>query len=294
MKSGTGSIACLILTAAGWAVLAGAFPIGTAGAQEATAVTTDPGMEYHPRWSPDGTRLAFTARRDGEPVLATMRPDGGDVEVILSGRPGDLHLTWCPDGDRIIFDARPEGSYAVFFLLELATGAVQPLTGGENRGFHPSCSPVGDRIVCSDGDRLHLLTFPEGVSTPLTGGSFGDIHPAFSPDGATVVYTSERFGNPDLFLIPTAGGEPRRLTDHRGNDDWARFSPDGTRIVFNSDRTGNRELWILELDGGRPIRFTHGPGNSWQADWSPDGDRIAFVSDRGGTLDIWTIAAPGR
>jgi len=270
--------ACLLLII--WVAFT---PVTRAGAQQAVQLTAEPGMEYHPRWSPDGERLAFTANRGGELLLVTMRPDGSDRRVILTGMPGDLHLTWCPDGERIIFDSRPEGSFSELYLLDLATGSVRQLTGDESGGldesggFHPACSPVTERIVYSDGGDLHLLVLNETRSMPLTTGRPGAIHPSFSPDGRSVVYTSERNGNPDLFLIPVAGGEPRRLTDDRGADDWAVFAPDGKRLIFNSDRTGNRELWILELSSGDLTLLTDGPGNSWQADWSPDGEQIAYA-----------------
>jgi dipeptidyl aminopeptidase/acylaminoacyl peptidase len=86
--------------------------------------------------------------------------------------------------------------------------------------------------------------------------------PHVSPDGKWVVYAvtdvdlASGARNSDLWLVPVAGGEPRRLTHHPKSDSRGRFSPDGARIAFVSGREGTPQAYVLELAGGEPRRVT--------------------------------------
>ncbi|MET0553606.1 MAG: S9 family peptidase, partial [Vicinamibacteria bacterium] len=86
--------------------------------------------------------------------------------------------------------------------------------------------------------------------------------PQVSPDGSQVVYvaTSVSLGgnnqNADLWLVPTAGGEPRRLTNHPLGDNRPRWSPDGKRIGFLSRRSGTPQVFAVETNGDEPRKLT--------------------------------------
>jgi dipeptidyl aminopeptidase/acylaminoacyl peptidase len=112
-----------------------------------------------------------------------------------------------------------------------------------------------------------------------------------SPDGSRVVYTISEV-SPDhrrtishLWLVPTAGGEPKRLTSDEASESTARWSPDGRLIAFYSDRDKQNGLWVVNADGTAPQLVAHiartnffltKAGESFT--WSPDSKRIAFLS----------------
>ncbi|MFO0957550.1 MAG: S9 family peptidase [Isosphaeraceae bacterium] len=108
--------------------------------------------------------------------------------------------------------------------------------------------------------------------------------PQVSPDGKLVVYTVSELNrdtgksNSDLWLVPTAGGEPRRLTTAPGADNHPRWSPDGKAIAFVSTRSGSSQIWLLPLDGGEATQLTKLPIDVDGPIWSPKGDKIAFVA----------------
>jgi TolB protein len=114
-------------------------------------------------------------------------------------------------------------------------------------------------------------------------------------DAQTIVYTSLRPGNLDVFLFDAAGGDPRRLTDHPDMDYNAVLSSDGRWVVFASDRDGGTNLYALDLiTGDEPVRLTAHPAMDDAPSLAPDGSRLAWVSTRGGNPDIWMMPfAPG-
>jgi tricorn protease len=61
-----------------------------------------------------------------------------------------------------------------------------------------------------------------------------EIFPKFSPDGKSIAFTGDYDGNTDVFVMPAAGGEPRRLTYHPGADLVLAWTPDGKKILFRS------------------------------------------------------------
>ncbi len=83
-----------------------------------------------------------------------------------------------------------------------------------------------------------------------------DIHPRFSPDGRTIAFSSDREGNMDVYLIPTAGGAVKRLTIHSADDTVVDWSPDGKeRSLRQSARRGLHGQALRCLD-----RRRHAPG----------------------------------
>jgi len=109
--------------------------------------------------------------------------------------------------------------------------------------------------------------------------------PQLSPDGSLVVYvvseldrTTEK-STTSLWLVPSAGGEPKQLTTTSGTNNHPRWGPNGKTIAFVSNRGGSSQVWLLPIDGGEPHQLTKLPIDVSGPIWSPQGDRIAFVAE---------------
>jgi Tol biopolymer transport system component len=114
-----------------------------------------------------------------------------------------------------------------------------------------------------------------------------------SPDGRQLAVSSDRRGNPDLWVLPASGGEMTQLTTDPTPDWSPRWSPNGREIAFYAYRSGNRDIWVMPARGGPARQLTFDPATDFFPSWSPGGRDIAFGSERGGEGAIWTIAAAG-
>ena len=136
--------------------------------------------------------------------------------------------------------------------------------------------------------------------TNLTNNIAEDEYPNWSPDGKKVVFTSNRDGAGDVYVMNADGGGVMRLTNTTAKEISAVWSPDGSRIVFDSERDGNRELYVMNSDGSDQTRLTFNPtADAGPVSFSPEGKRIAYarsVSDQGRgaySFDIYTMNVDG-
>jgi tricorn protease len=111
------------------------------------------------------------------------------------------------------------------------------------------------------------------AGTPARFIQYPDIH------GSTIVFTWDR----DLWSVPAAGGEARRLTTHPGMEDFARISPDGKRVAFTGQYDG-ADVYVMDITGGAPTRVTYLGQGARPVAWTPDGAKIVFRSGHENTF----------
>jgi tricorn protease len=137
---------------------------------------------------------------------------------------------------------------------------------------------AGKIAFCYLGD---VWTANEDGSNPMrvTINTALDVYPRFSPDGRWIAFSSNRFGNNDVFIVPVTGGTPRQLTFFSGGDDVVGWSRDGLHVLFRSSHNdgafpGVATLYMVPVAGGpeRPLPVDWG----YYGDFSPDGKELVF------------------
>ena len=120
----------------------------------------------------------------------------------------------------------------------------------------------------------------DGTNTVrMTDHTAREVYPRFSPDGRWIAFSSNRYGNYDVFVIPVAGGTPRRLTYHTGNDEVVGWTRDSQGIVFRAARGDGAFPSVATL---YEVPVQGGPEKALPMDWgywgsySPDGKRFVF------------------
>ena len=93
-----------------------------------------------------------------------------------------------------------------------------------------------------------------------------------SPDGTRIAFTYKG----DIYTVPTAGGEARRLTTLPSYESQPVWSPDSKRIAFASDRHGNNDIFIMDANGGPATRLTENSAGETPEAFSPDGKEVFY------------------
>jgi TolB protein len=222
-----------------------------------TQITNYKSVSLQPTVSPDGTRLAFTSYRRGNPAIF--------VHSLETGRPlpfynqvSSLVSTpeFTPDGKQLLF------SISIGGWAQIA-------------------------IANADGSNLRRLTYSRAI----------EVEPKVNPrTAAEVAFVSGRSGLPQIYRMNIEGTDARMLTDGDGYAANPAWHPDGQHLAFAWTRgyaPGNYNVFVMDVATRRFVQLTHGAGRNENPTWAPDGRHIVFCSSRTGSSQIWTMLADG-
>ena len=108
-----------------------------------------------------------------------------------------------------------------------------------------------------------------------------------------IIFSSDRDGNREIYVMLSDGTVQTRLTSNPAHDTDAVLSADGTKIAFSSDRDGDAEIYVMSVDGGNVTRLTASTGPDWAPQWSPDGTKLTFLSERDGNRQVYVMGTDG-
>ena len=274
---------------------------------------TRTGKDSSPQWSPDGKTLAFLSARSGDSQVYVLSMDGGEGHPLTKLSTGADIVKWSPDGKTILF-----------------TSSVYPdckeddcnKKRDEEKDKNKVKAHVAEHLLYrhwthwNEGKRSHVFVMASdgsGEAKDLTAGADYDVPPDqrgdesdinFSPDSREICFTAvtdkveATSTNGDLFTVPLAGGEPKRITTQPGFDSNPVYSPDGKFIAYHAQLTAGYEsdrwrVMLYDRATGKSENLTESSFDRSAANlaWSPDSKTIYFLAENETLQPVYAMAA---
>jgi Tol biopolymer transport system component/C-terminal processing protease CtpA/Prc len=273
----------------------------------AERLTANPSGHGYPRFSPDGTQLAFSSGRTGQGDIYVLPLSGGAVQRVTCHDAYNTVESWSADGQHLFFSsARDQLSSAIYRVGARGGTPIQWISQPHERLNSLAVSPDGARLAFNvsrdhwwrrgpnpyGGAEVWVVGSAPGADDFRKIGDYTGMNrwPLWAPDGHGLYVVSDRDGMENLWFQPLEHGETRQITSFaEGRMLWPAISADGRIVVFERDFG----IWRLDLDTGvaRPIPISVRPDTKItpvrvqtytrelsELALAPDGKKVAFVA----------------
>jgi TolB protein len=231
--------------------------------------------------------------------LAIMDQDGANVRYLSDGRAISMTPRFSPTRQEITYMSYESGEPRVY-LLQIETGQRELVGNFPGMTFAPRFSPDGQKVIMSllrdDGNsNIFAMDLRSRTTTRLTNSNSIDTSPSYSPDGSKVVFTSDRGGQPQIYVMGADGSGQTRISFGGGSYSTPVWSPRGDLIAFTKQSGGQFAIGVMRTDGsGERILSTgfqqEGPT------WAPNGRYIMYFKESAGSGGprLYSIDLTGR
>jgi dipeptidyl aminopeptidase/acylaminoacyl peptidase len=241
--------------------------------------------ESSPRWSPDGSQIAFVATRSdtGQAQVYLISNAGGEARQVTTHATGVSNIAWAPSGD------------VIYFI------AAEPKTAEEK-----AKDRVKDDVYAFDENykQRHVwkVSVPGGAEQRITEGDYSVQGYSLSRDGRRMVHQRapspllETVGQSEVWVMDADGGHALQLTRNAVTEGSTALSPDGSQVLFVAqandrfDSYYNRNLFLVPSGGGAStLPVPDLPYEVEDADWSGDGRAIVFIANMGVHSEVFQL-----
>ena len=224
---------------------------------ERLQLTYPPLAPWVPRWSPDGSQIAFMGQIPGKPLqVCIVRAEGGEVQRPAPEQRDQADPSWSPDGNSLVFGGqavteKEAASVNAVRVLDLRTHQVSVLPGSQGL-WSPRWSPTGSQIAAmsNDGNKLFLFDFSTRAWTELVQMSLG--YPQWSHSGDSVFFLGHPAGADKVFRVRIGGHKLEEVVDLKNFHPepsalgyWIGLAPDDSPLLVRD--AGTRDLHALTL-----------------------------------------------
>ncbi len=276
------------------------------GAQ--TPLVVDEAANFAPRWSPDGTRLAYVVAGAGKPQLYVRWMAAGRSAKVATLEQSPNEIAWSPDGKTLLF---------TMLTLEEGKPLGAPLAKPEGAKWAEPIKLIDRVTYRADGAgylkpgfrHLFAVSADGGQPRQLTLGRYDDGGPvSFMPDGKSVLFSSSRGPNwerdpqeSEVYSTSLADGTLTQLTHRVGPDQEPAASPDGTKIAYvgfdDTRHRGyeNQRLYVMDRDGKNSRLVTGAFDNSVGGPvWAADSKSLYVRYTEKGVTKVARVGLDGR
>lgn len=209
------------------------------------SIVDDRALNFHPRPSPDGSKIAFDSDRDGTRAVYVADADGTHVQRI-SGAGYAAVPSWSPDGTQVAFVRAEAGTPSVWNVWTAAPDGTRLRRVTQHQvgqSWGASWFPDGRRLAYSVETRLVVLNLATGTRQTFDSPRPGKLvrTPAVSPDGGRIIFQVFRDG---VWLLDLETGQMRRVLADPSAEEFT-WSPAGDRVAFHSRRNGQWSVWVM-------------------------------------------------
>lgn len=245
---------------------------------------------YRPRFSPDGSRLAFLTSGGERREIVVAGADGSSPRRVVPEARTVADIGWAADGSSLVV-ATDDG-------IELVG-----LDGTVGRRLHRidrigvvSVAARAPVLAYSHGRReTNIWTWRRAPSDPARSAGSRIIHstasdtmPVYSPDGSSIAFLSDRTGTTQLWIASRDGGRAHRLTElERVMPVAPAWSPDGRRLAIVTEADGRPAITLVERSGARVTTLPAPAGGESAPSWSGDGSALLVSRDAGSGSEVW-------
>jgi tricorn protease len=220
---------------------------------EGRQLTSGPEKDEWPRWSPDGTRIAFVSDKAGNSDIYVLDLKSGRTAPVTNHARDDFFHSWSPDGKRLVFASERSGNREIW-MVELDSQRLTQLTNHPASDDDPAFSPDGNLVAFDSGrdgaQAIYVMNADgSGVRRVSGGGGFFQV-PCFSPDGKMLVFESMNpatGGSGGLYVGGVGGGQAMQISEDGSGACW---SPLGDYICFAAERGGESGLYRVAAPKG--------------------------------------------
>jgi Tol biopolymer transport system component len=252
--------------------------IANANGSNATQLTTDPGNDRSPSWSPDGQQIAFASDRDGDSEIFVMNADGSNQHQLTFNTPSnDRSPSWTATATQIVYDK----DFNELYVINVDGSGGEGLL--RHNAFSPATAPNGEKLAFSDqaiGGVFTMNLDGSGLKPVASPGDGETLDADWSPTGNNIAFVGA--GGPtdfnDLYTVHANGSRLLRMTTADQTEFSPVWAPDGTRIAFvgcfDILTVPNCDIYMMNPNGSDVKQITtfgmaQGPAKAGALDWQP-------------------------